>query len=123
MKRFLIILFLLIPILFLSCENSPPIEQRKLIKIYSAMLCLQDTTSLSQSEIKDITLEKFNVSSDDYDKTVSYYNQDPKRWQAFFDSVIVYIEKKNPKPIKPDSKTLPKRSATLDKKTQMVKKP
>ncbi len=123
MNKFLIILFFLIPILFLSCENSPPIEQRKLIKIYSAMLFLQDTTSLSQSEIKDITLKKFNVSSDDYDKTVTYYNQDPKRWQSFFDSVIVYIEKKNPRPIKPDSKTLPKRSATLDKKTQMVKKP
>lgn len=123
MKKQLIILFLLIPILFISCENSPPIEQKKLIKIYSEMLFIQDSTSLSQSEIKDLTLKKFKVSGDDYDNTISFYNQNPEKWQAFFDSVIVYIEEKNPKPIKPDSKTLPKRSVTLDKKIEMVKKP
>lgn len=123
MKKQLIFLYFFITIIFISCKDSPPIEQKKLIKIYSEMLFLQDTTSLRQTEIKNNVLKKFNTTQSDYDNTIAYYNQNPERWQAFFDSVIVYIEKKNPKPIKPDSKTLPKRSAVKDMNNRLVKKP
>lgn len=110
-------------IILIACNQSPPIEEKKLIKIYSEMLFLQDTTSLSQIEIKKSVLKKFRVKQNDYDNTIAFYNQKPERWQAFFDSVIVYLERKNPKPIKPDSKVLPKRSAVVDMKNRQVKNP
>lgn len=115
MRKYFVVLFFLFPILFISCEDSPPIEQKKLIKIYSEMLFLQDTSTFGQVEIKKNVLKKFNTSQSDYDKTISFYNQNPEKWQAFFDSVIVYIEKKNPKSVKPDVKSLPKRSVSLDR--------
>lgn len=107
---------LIVIVLSFSCSDSAPIEDKKLIKIYSDMLFMQDTTALSQVEIKHNVLKKYSVNQSDYDKTISVYNKNPERWQKFFDSVVVYIERKNPKPVKPDLKSLPKRSVTVDKK-------
>jgi hypothetical protein len=101
---------------FISCSDSPPIEEKKLVKIYSDMIFLQDTTQLSQVEIKKSVLKKYKINHSEYDETILFYNQKPERWQKFFDSVIVYIEKKNPKPVNPDLKSLPKRSVTVDRK-------
>ena len=49
-------------------------------------------------------------------KLLNYYNDDPDRWQPFFDSVITYIEKMKPNPKKSDVKSLPEQSGSLDKK-------
>jgi hypothetical protein len=102
---------------FQSCKKSPVIDEKKFIKIYAEMIFMQDTSSLTQSEIKDSVLKKYKVKKNEYDQTIKFYNDDPERWQKFFDSTIVYIEKLKPAPKQPDVKSLPERSVSLDKKS------
>jgi len=99
-----------------SCKKSSAIDEKKFIKIYAEMIFMQDTSSLSQRTIKENVLKKYNVSEKDYSSTINFYNDDPERWQQFFDSTIVYIEKLNPNSKKSDVKSLPKRSVLMDKK-------
>ena len=112
----LILFILIISVSFQSCQKSSAIDEKKFVKIYAEMLFMQDTSTLSQQTIKENILKKYNVSEKDYSNTINFYNDDPERWQKFFDSTIVYIEKLNPKIKKPDVKSLPKRSVLLDKK-------
>ena len=100
----------------LSCKKQPAIDEKKFVKIYADMIFMQDTSLSSQSEIKKEVLKRFNITENDYDKTIKYYNDDPDKWQPFFDSVITYIEKIKPKPKKPDVKSLPEQSESLGKK-------
>ncbi len=114
---FFVFFFLIISIGILSCKKSSSIDEKKFIKIYADMIFMQDTSSLSQSIIKQKVLKRFNIKETDYDATVEYYNNDPEKWQKFFDSTIVYIEKLKPTPtIKSDVKSLPKRSLSLERK-------
>ena len=100
----------------LSCKKQPAIDEKKLVKIYADMIFMQDTSVSSQSEIKKEVLKRFNVNENNYDNTIEFYNDDPQRWQPFFDSVIIYIEKLKPTPKKIDVKSLPEQSLSLDKK-------
>ncbi|MBK7630432.1 MAG: DUF4296 domain-containing protein [Ignavibacteriales bacterium] len=112
-----IFFLLIISTVLQSCKKSSPIDEKKFIKIYVDMIFMQDTSSLAQTIIKQKVLEKFTVNEKDYDATISYYNNDPEKWQKFFDSTIVYIESLKPKPTKKtDVKSLPKRSLFEDKK-------
>lgn len=109
-------LILILSVAILSCKNPQAIEEKKFVKIYTDMILMQDTSSSSQLEIKNEVLKRFNISEKDYDITIKFYNDDPERWQPFFDSVITYIEKMKPKPKKIDVKSLPEQSLSLDKK-------
>ena len=105
------LLFLIsISILSISCSKPSIIEEKKFVKIYAEMIFMQDTASYSQSVIKDKVLKKFNVKEFEYDEPINYYNDDPERWQKFFDEVIVYIENLKPKSKKIHVKSLPKQS-------------
>jgi uncharacterized protein YxeA len=109
-------LILIISAGLLSCKKQPTIDEKNFIKIYADMIFMQDTSTSSQLEIKKEVLKRFNVTENDYDKTIKYYNDDPERWQPFFDSVITYIEKMKPNPKKSDVKSSPEQSGSLDKK-------
>ena len=123
-KTFFIFFILFVFVLIIqSCKQNPQIEEKKFVEIYSEMIFMQDSTSLPQPEIKNIVLKKFGVSKNDFDETIKFYNEEPERWQKFFDSTIVYIEKLNPNFKKPDVKSLPKRSVSLDRKNLLVKNP
>jgi|GEM_PF-686636 len=100
----------------LSCKKQPAIDEKKFVKIYTDIILMQDTSLSSQSEIKKEVLNRFNVNENDYDKTIKYYNDEPDKWQPFFDSVITYIEKIKPKPKRSDLKSLPEQSESLGKK-------
>lgn len=113
---FYVISFIIFNFILQACEKSPVIEEKKLVKIYAEMIFMQDTSSLSPSIIKEKVLKRFNVNENDYSSTINYYNDNPERWQKFFDEVIVYIESLKPKPKKVDEKSLPKQSLSLDKK-------
>ncbi len=109
-------LILILSAVLLSCKKQPAIEEKKFVKIYSDMIFMQDTSSSSRLEIKEEVLKRFNVNEKDYDNTIKYYNADAERWQSFFDSVVVYMERLKPKPKKIDVKSLPEQSESVDKK-------
>jgi hypothetical protein len=111
----LLLVFFAILIGVQSCKKSSAIDEKKFVKIYTDMIIMQDTSSLSQPIIKEKVLKKFSVSENDYNNTIKFYNNDPEKWQTFFDSVIVYIERIKPKTKKPDVKSLPEQSESADK--------
>jgi hypothetical protein len=113
---FLIFLAIVISSGLQSCKKSTAIDEKKFIKIYADMVFMQDTSSLSQPIIKEKVLEKYKVSENDYDNIIKFYNDDPEKWQSFFDSVIVYIERIKPIPKKIDVKSLPEQSVSVGKK-------
>jgi len=91
------ITFLIISTLFLSaCDKGPPIQEEKFIKVYVDLLIVQDTTTAETfplDSIKTLVFTKHNISSEQYDETISYYNSRPEKWAAFFDSAKVYVER------------------------------
>jgi len=112
---FLIIFGIVISSGLQSCKKSSAIDEKKFIKIYADMIFMQDTSSLSQLSIKEKVLAKYKVSENDFDNTIKFYNDDPDKWQPFFDSVVVYIESIKPKLKKVDVKSLPEQSVSAGK--------
>jgi hypothetical protein len=93
-KQCLLIIFLLLFIL--ACDKGPPIQEEKFIKVYVDLLIVQDTTTAETfplDSIKTLVFTKHNISSEQYDETISYYNSRPEKWAAFFDSAKVYVER------------------------------
>jgi hypothetical protein len=88
--------FLIILISVVTCEKGPAIPEDKFIKVYVDLLILQDTTStnnISLDSLKAIVFEKNEITADQYDATIQYYNKYPKRWEEFFDKALAYAEK------------------------------
>ncbi|HSW56758.1 MAG TPA: DUF4296 domain-containing protein [Ignavibacteriaceae bacterium] len=91
------ITFLIISTLFLSaCDKGPPIPEEKFIKVYVDLLIIQDTKTAETfplDSIKTLVFTKHNILSEQYDETINYYNSQPEKWVAFFDSATVYVER------------------------------
>ena len=114
--KYLNILFLiLLPGFFQNCSDTSPIEQKKLVRIYSDMLIMQDTTSLKGIDIQKKVLKVYNVPSHVYQSSIDYLNEEPERWQSFYDSVVVYLQNLKPTPKPFDVRTLPRRSLSQEK--------
>jgi len=87
----LILLFLFIS----ACDKGPPIPEEKFIIVYVDLLIIQDTTTastFSPDSIKTLVFTRHNISAEDYDATVNYYNSQPEKWVAFFDTTTAYVE-------------------------------
>ena len=81
-----------------SCSDSPPVKEEKFVKIYIDMLIAQDSTGSNYRQlevIKKEVLKRYSVSETDYNSTLKFYNDDPKRWSEFFEKAIAYLEKLN----------------------------
>ena len=92
------ILYWLIIFLFIfisACDKGPPIPEEKFIKVYVDLLIIQDTTTastFSPDSVKTLVFTRHNISAEDYDATVNYYNSQPEKWVAFFDSTTAYVD-------------------------------
>ncbi len=111
----LLVVYFLSFVFITACEkSSPPIEEKKFIKVYSEMVFMQDTSFLAQKIIREKVLEKYKIKSNEFEQTVEYYNQEPVRWQDFFDKVTSYIDSLKLNQTKDstqsDVKSLPKQS-------------
>jgi hypothetical protein len=93
-SAFLFFTSLLFSILIFNCSDDKIIEQDKFVLIYSDLLIAQDTVSFDEKtadSLKLSILKKHNVTKNDYEKTIEYYNEDLERWEEFFDKVTVHI--------------------------------
>lgn len=80
-----------------NCTEEKLIPEDKLIDIYVDILIAQDTVSaasVSTDSIKTLVLAKYDVTDSLYNHTIQYYNQNPERWEKFFDKAIQYVEKR-----------------------------
>jgi hypothetical protein len=90
-------LFAILLLFILSaCDKGPPISEEKFIKVYVDLLIIQDTTSaeiFSIDSVKTVVFHRYDVSSQQYDQIINYYNSRPEKWAAFFDSATAYVER------------------------------
>ncbi len=88
------ILSLLSSLFFAACSGDK-IDEDKFVKIYSDLVIAQDTSRANQkniTEIKNRVLKRYSVNEKEYNATVEYYNEDPKKWSDFFDKVLAHLE-------------------------------
>ena len=92
-KQYLLLIFLFF--FLLSCDEGPPIPDEKFMELYVDLLIIQDTTTtnFSLDSVKTLVLDRHNVSPEQYDSTIGYYNSRPEKWIVFFDSATVYVER------------------------------
>ncbi len=56
---------------------------------------MQDTlsdNSISNDSLKTLILQKYNVTDSIYSKTIEYYNNNPDKWEKFFEEAIKQVE-------------------------------
>ena len=86
-------LFYLYPLflifIFFSCSDGKIIPEEKFVNVYTDLVIAQDTSKVKNH---DIIFRKYNITVDEYEKTIEYYNEKPERWIKFFDSVIQKVE-------------------------------
>jgi hypothetical protein len=88
-------LFIFVFFFISACDKGPPIPEEKFIKVYVDLLVIQDTTTASTfslDSVKTLVFTRHDISAEDYDATVKYYNSQPEKWVAFFDSTTAYVE-------------------------------
>lgn len=88
---------LIVPILiFSACDKGPPIPEEKFIKTYVDLLIIQDTSvtnPISVDSMRTLVFTKNDLTAEQYDRTIEYYNSRPEKWEAFFDSATAYVER------------------------------
>jgi len=82
----LILLTLMIP----ACSERPPIPQKDFVDLY-VQLHLLDAQYGSQPAVQklkaDSLMHAFNVNDSLVKAALTWYGQDPERWQGFFSDV------------------------------------
>ncbi len=81
--------------LIAGCSNKEKIDEDKMILIYTDLLVAQDTSAVNDQNIdslRTLIFERYNVSADEYEGTIEYYNNEPGKWEEFFDKVTAHIE-------------------------------
>ena len=88
------IIFLLIVFIF-SCSKDDILPEDKFRNIYIDILVMQDTlsdNSISNDSLKTLILQNYNVTDSIYSKTIEYYNNNPDKWEKFFEDAIKQVE-------------------------------
>ncbi len=94
-----ILLLILSQALFLSllsgCSKNNIINEDKFVKVYADLIIQQDTLNVlnyKTDTVKIKVFKRYNITAEDYKNTIAYYNQDPGKWEKFFDKVTAYVE-------------------------------
>lgn len=82
-------------ITFTACDENPPIPDKNFLELYVDLLIIQDTTTtnFSLDSVKTLVFDRYNVSVEQYNAMIKYYNSNPEKWIAFYDSATAYVER------------------------------
>lgn len=89
---FPVVLFLFF--IFSGCSENNRINEDKFVKIYADLVIANDTLS-ADNDFNKFRIEIFkrhDVSEEQYQKTVEFYNEKPERWKLFFDKVLNHVK-------------------------------
>lgn len=89
-----ILLLIFFSTLFISCSGQK-LKEDKFIKVYSDLVIAFDTSNVTKNNrevIKQKVFENNNISEKQYQATLDYYNNDPVKWQKFFDKALAYVD-------------------------------
>jgi tRNA A-37 threonylcarbamoyl transferase component Bud32 len=94
--RILYLLPILLSVLFAGCSTTPVLEENKFIVVYTDLVIAQDTAISSGNDfnvVKDSVFRRHRITEKEYNETLDYYNQDPQRWDQFFNKVLKRLER------------------------------
>lgn len=109
MKRIMIIngynkqllLLFIISVFFIGCRNEDIVEdENKFAAIYVDLVIVNETYQGDSLLINSRTDSVFNahgVTEKQYRSTIEYYQQDPERWEQFFEKADSYLREKKKK--------------------------
>lgn len=66
-----------------------------MIQVYVELAKLQERLPLQDSAFLDSSrtiLEKYNLTEEEYNDALSYFNEEPERWQTFYEKVLEHLE-------------------------------
>ena len=88
----------------ISCSDEKVIDEDKFILVYADLIIAQDTSksSAETDSIKQLVFSRHNITDNEYENTIDYYNRDPERWEEFFNKAIAHVESLR-KETRPDS--------------------
>jgi flagellar motor component MotA len=89
---FIIPLIILSSLLLNSCSQKKNIDEDKFIKVYCDLLIAQDTTHAMNDKMKQEIFKKYSITKEEYNSIIQLYNNDPKKWDKFFDKAITYLQ-------------------------------
>ncbi len=101
----LLIIYFSFPILIIlsGCSKKNILSENKFVKVYADIIIAQDTTGLKNASIdslKEIVFKKHNITAKEYEATIDFYNQDPEKWQNFFNKAVAYVKELKKQKIK-----------------------
>jgi len=88
--------FVLAAVFFISgCKSDKIIDEEKFIMLYTDLVIAQDTSNADYNmmiKIRSQVLDRYKVTDEQYKFTIDYYNENPDRWQVFFEKVTAYVD-------------------------------
>ena len=87
--KLFIILFLLI---VAGCSKR--INEDKFVLVYTDIIIAQDSLggNFKQDAVKSTVFKRYKISQKEYDATLEYYNNNPKKWDQFFTKAITHLQ-------------------------------
>lgn len=80
--------------IFISCSNKN-IDHQKFIDAYIELRITQDTLKSGNANFQDLKkaiLKKHGLTEKQYDKTFNYFNENPERWNDFYEKIIARVD-------------------------------
>jgi hypothetical protein len=88
-------------IFFYSCSGKENVPREKMVRVYTDLILAQDSLAAEtsternntlQAAVKEKIFRKHNVSPEDYEKTINFYNENPVYWESFFSRATIYLD-------------------------------
>ncbi len=94
---FAVLLFFFLLIDCAKKENfSLPPHEKKFAKIYTELLKLKQKFSTDSTAFTDSSraiLQKYHFTYEEYKQSLTYFNEKPERWEAFYKEVLKELKK------------------------------
>jgi hypothetical protein len=82
-------------ITIVSCSNNQKIDDDVFVDFYVDMSLAADTIGFDTGSLKNIRFnlhKKYHTNEMNFTNTLKYFNDDPKRWDAFLTKVMDRLE-------------------------------
>jgi hypothetical protein len=95
--KYIFVAFIII--FFSSCQRrtNPPLsqEQKRFVQVYVQLLQVRERLTPQHPALIDsckAILEKYHFTKEEYDKHLTYFNEKPERWEAFFKEALEQLK-------------------------------
>jgi len=76
-----------------------PAEQETFVNVYIGLLKLRESFPENHPDLLDSTrkiLQGYHFTKDKYEQCLAYFNEEPERWEAFYQEVLERLKEDDP---------------------------